>query len=514
MIEYQNLFTRVQVHAPVDPGVPLRGGTWGRDGKPFLFYWAGKIGDAQIGPIYLGVTGVFSLIFGFLAFEIIGLNMWRSVGWDPVQFIRQLPWLSLEPPAARYGLHLPPLNQGGWWLLAGFFLTLAILLWWVRLYQRTRALGMGSHIVWSFASAIFLYLVLGFFRPILVGSWSEAVPFGIFPHLDWTATFSIRYGNLFYNPFHMLSIVFLYGSALLFAMHAATILAASRYGAEREIEQVTDRGTGAERTQLFWRWTMGFNATMESIHRWAFWFATLTTLTGGIGILLTGTAVDNWFLWAQKHGVAPSYPVQYAVKAEQAPYLRGQYMGVAPDSFPGMTRDAAGRLVPQQLPVPQGAQLTGEVEQFNKPVLSTVNMRDSLNLDGLFIMSAVYFDTGMDGLRRESDAEVTNLAGLMTQYPTLKVEVQGHTDNVGDPTANLTLSQSRADRVRDILSTRYGIAADRITARGFGQTRTAATNDTPEGRRRNRRVEIASQGKVMLTAPAADSTAAAPGTTP
>jgi photosynthetic reaction center M subunit len=246
MIEYQNLWTRVQVHAPVDEGVPLRGGTWGRDGKPILNYWAGKFGDAQIGPIYLGTTGVFSLIFGFIAFEIIGLNMWRSVGWDPVQFIRQLPWLSLEPPAPKYGLHIPPLNQGGWWLLAGFFLTLAILLWWVRMYQRARSLGMGSHIVWAFASAIWLYLVLGFIRPILVGSWSEAVPFGIFPHLDWTATFSIRYGNLFYNPFHMLSIVFLYGSALLFAMHAATVLAASRYGAEREIEQVTDRGTAGE----------------------------------------------------------------------------------------------------------------------------------------------------------------------------------------------------------------------------------------------------------------------------
>ncbi|WP_214278606.1 hypothetical protein, partial [Escherichia coli] len=46
----------------------------------------------------------------------------------------------------------------------------------------------------------------------------EAVPFGIFPHLDWTAAFSLRYGNLFYNPFHMLSIAFLYGSTLLFAM--------------------------------------------------------------------------------------------------------------------------------------------------------------------------------------------------------------------------------------------------------------------------------------------------------
>jgi len=500
MIENQNLWTRVQVHAPVDPGVPLRGGMWGRDGKPILLYLAGKIGDAQVGPIYLGTTGVFSLIFGFLSFEIIGLNMWRSVGWDPIQFLRQLPWLSLEPPAPRYGLSLPPLDQGGWWLLAGFFLTVSILLWLVRMYQRARALGMGLHLVGAFASAIWLYLVLGFIRPILVGSWSEAVPFGIFPHLDWTASFSIRYGNLFYNPFHMLSIVFLYGSALLFAMHAATILAASRYGAEREIEQITDRGTGAERTQLFWRWTMGFNATMESIHRWAFWFATLTTLTGGIGILLTGTAVDNWFLWAQKHGVAPSYPVLYEVKAEQAPYLRGQYYGVSPDTFPGMMRDASGRLVPQQLPVPQGAQLSGDVEVYNKPVLTSDNMRDSLNTDGLFVMSAVYFDTNMDALRGESDAELANLAALLTKYPQLKVEVQGHTDNVGDPTANLTLSQGRAERVRSMLTTKYGIAADRITSRGFGQTKPMGPNDTPEGRRLNRRVEISSGGKVVLPA--------------
>jgi hypothetical protein len=134
------------------------------------------------------------------------------------------------------------------------------------------------------------------------------VPFGIFPHLDWTAAFSIRYGNLFYNPFHALSIAFLYGSALLFAMHGATILAVSRFGGEREIEQIVDRGTASERAALFWRWTMGFNATMESIHRWAWWFAVLCPLTGGIGILLTGTVVDNWYLWAVKHDVAPAYP--------------------------------------------------------------------------------------------------------------------------------------------------------------------------------------------------------------
>ena len=168
---------------------------------------------------------------------------------------------------------------------------------------------MGTHVPWAFAAAIWLYLVLGFIRPVLMGHWSEAVPFGIFSHLDWTNNFSMTYGNLFYNPFHMLSIVFLYGSALLFAMHGATILAVSRYGGEREIEQITDRGTASERAALFWRWTMGFNATMESVHRWAWWFAVLCPLCGGIGILLTGTAVDSWYDWGLKHGIAPAaYP--------------------------------------------------------------------------------------------------------------------------------------------------------------------------------------------------------------
>ena len=307
-MEYQNIFTRVQVHA-LHEGVPLpTSDWWGRDGKPFAVYWFGKFGDAQVGPFYLGSLGLMSILCFFIAFEIIGLNMLASVNWDPIQFVRQLPWLALEPPAPEYGLSIPPLNKGGWWLMAGFFLTLSILLWWLRMYRRARSMGLGTHVAWAFASAIWLYLVLGFIRPVLMGNWGEAVPFGIFPHLDWTAAFSIRYGNLFYNPFHMLSIVFLYGSTLLFAMHAATILAVSRFGGEREIEQIVDRGTASERAALFWRWTMGFNATMESIHRWAWWFAVLCPLAGGIGILLSGTVVDNWYLWAVKHHVAPMYP--------------------------------------------------------------------------------------------------------------------------------------------------------------------------------------------------------------
>jgi photosynthetic reaction center M subunit len=306
MAYYQNIFTQIQVAPHPEPGILLPENNSERSGTPLFSYWLGKIGDAQIGPIYLGGLGFLSLVFGVIAIEIIGLNMLASVNWDPVQFVRKLPYLALEAPKPEYGLSIPPLKEGGWWLIAGFFLTASIILWWARMYRRARALGLGTHVPWAFAAAIWLYLVLGFIRPVMMGKWSEAVPFGIFPHLDWTNNFSITYGNLFYNPFHMLSIAFLYGSALLFAMHGATILAVTRYGGEREIEQITDRGTASERAALFWRWTMGFNASMESIHRWAWWFAVLCPLTGGIGILLTGTAVDNWYDWGLKHGLAPA----------------------------------------------------------------------------------------------------------------------------------------------------------------------------------------------------------------
>jgi photosynthetic reaction center M subunit len=362
MTAYQNIFTQVQVRGPYEAGVDLPAGYESRVGKPFFVRLLGWIGNAQLGPIYLGTTGVASLITGFLAFEIIGLNMWASVGWDPVQFIRRLPWLSLEPPPPEQGLNImPPLAQGGWWLMAGFFMTTSVILWCIRTNLRARALGLGTHVTWAFASAIWLMLVLGFIRPILMGSWSEAVPFGIFPHLDWVGSFSITYGNLFYNPFHALSIAFLYGSALLFAMHGATILAVSRYGGEREIEQITDRGTASERAALFWRWTMGFNASMESIHRWAWWFAVLCPLSGGIGILLTGTAVNNWYDWAVEHHFAPGHEISATHVGEPLP---------VPDlPPPNPAAPAAGALQPTQ---PDGAIIpTPDVTIPNTPIEGT-----------------------------------------------------------------------------------------------------------------------------------------------
>ncbi|MEO0370003.1 MAG: photosynthetic reaction center subunit M [Pseudomonadota bacterium] len=305
MAEYFNIFTQTQIDGPAEMGmvedVDLKERTNGTSFSRLV----GWFGNAQLGPFYLGGLGVASIGCGAIWFFIVGISYLDQAGYNLAVFARDLFWLSLDPPSAEVGLGIPPWDDGLAWFVASFFLLCAVMLWWARSYYLAKQLKMGKHVFWAFGAAIWLFMVLGFFRPIAMGSWSEAVPYGIFTHLDWTMTLSVVYGNLFYNPFHALSIVFLYGSTLLFAMHGATILAVSRFGGDRELDQIADRGTATERAALFWRWTMGFNATMEGIHRWAWWFAVLTTITGGIGILLTGTVVDNWFVWAQEHGYAP-----------------------------------------------------------------------------------------------------------------------------------------------------------------------------------------------------------------
>ena len=109
MADYQNIFTQVQVRGHYDPGVELPRGDWKREKVQIFSYIMGKIGDAQIGPVYLSFFGVASLICGFIAIEIIGLNMLASVDWDPIKFIGLMPWLSLDAPLPEHGIDpMPP----------------------------------------------------------------------------------------------------------------------------------------------------------------------------------------------------------------------------------------------------------------------------------------------------------------------------------------------------------------------------------------------------------------------
>ncbi len=101
----------------------------------------------------------------------------------------------------------------------------------------------------------------------------------------------------------------------------------------------------------------------------------------------------------------------------------------------------------------------------------------------------VGFETGSAALTADSRYELDNLVTAMTAYPSLVIEVAGHTDNVGDPASNLTLSAQRASAVVKYLTDR-GIAASRLRSRGYGDTQPLAENDTDENRAKNRRTEF------------------------
>jgi outer membrane protein OmpA-like peptidoglycan-associated protein len=100
----------------------------------------------------------------------------------------------------------------------------------------------------------------------------------------------------------------------------------------------------------------------------------------------------------------------------------------------------------------------------------------------------VFFETGKFDLKPESKAELNKLAKWLKANPKVKIELQGHTDNVGDKKMNMTLSTNRAKAVYDYLITQ-GIDASRLTYKGYGDTKPKVPNDTPEHRQMNRRTE-------------------------
>jgi outer membrane protein OmpA-like peptidoglycan-associated protein len=101
----------------------------------------------------------------------------------------------------------------------------------------------------------------------------------------------------------------------------------------------------------------------------------------------------------------------------------------------------------------------------------------------------VKFDFDKAQVKPESYGDIKNLADFLTQYPQTTTVVEGHTDAVGSDAYNRTLSERRANAVRDVLVNQYGVGADRVNAVGYGESRPVADNASAEGRAVNRRVE-------------------------
>ncbi|MBI2817176.1 MAG: OmpA family protein [Acidobacteria bacterium] len=133
------------------------------------------------------------------------------------------------------------------------------------------------------------------------------------------------------------------------------------------------------------------------------------------------------------------------------------------------------------------------MQQFNA-ILET---RDTAR--GLVVnMSDVLFDTGKFTLRPLAREKLAKISGIVLAYPELQLAIEGNTDSIGSDAYNQVLSEKRAEAVRSYL-TEQGLPGSSMTAAGFGETRPATSNDTAEGRQKNRRVELIVSGEVIGT---------------
>ena len=130
---------------------------------------------------------------------------------------------------------------------------------------------------------------------------------------------------------------------------------------------------------------------------------------------------------------------------------------------------------------------TEEMEQ--QMIASAEEMAADIEKTGSCSIYGVHFDTGKATIKPESSECLEQVVKLLTNNPSWKMQIEGHTDNVGGKEVNLNLSQQRADAVRAWLVGK-GIAGSRLTARGLGDAKGVADNATDEGRAKNRRVAL------------------------
>ena len=204
---------------------------------------------------------------------------------------------------------------------------------------------------------------------------------------------------------------------------------------------------------------------------------------------------------------------QAAVAQQQAAETQAQQAAQAKAAAEAETekaRQAAAKAEAEK------AQLRAQLLQQFNAVLQT---RDSAR--GLIVnMSDVLFDTGSADLKPGAREKLAKISGILLAHPGLTLQVEGHTDSVGTDEFNMELSGRRADGVRDYLA-QEGVPPSTITAKGFGKTQPVASNDTPDGRQRNRRVELVVNGDAIGASASAgaagspsNSGTAAPGANP
>lgn len=185
-------------------------------------------------------------------------------------------------------------------------------------------------------------------------------------------------------------------------------------------------------------------------------------------------------------------PVLVNGRAVQLPaiHVRGSLSdGTTPEDFELYVLDDPDN--PQVLDM-RGPDFSASIVQITYPEPSGVrdSIESNLAANRPADVYGVYFSFNRANIRRQSEPVLREIAGILKKNPSWHLRIDGHTDDIGRDAANLDLSRQRAASVKDALVRRYGIDASRLTTGGYGESSPKDRNDTPEGRARNRRVEL------------------------
>jgi outer membrane protein OmpA-like peptidoglycan-associated protein len=126
---------------------------------------------------------------------------------------------------------------------------------------------------------------------------------------------------------------------------------------------------------------------------------------------------------------------------------------------------------------------------FTNPPKPVELITDSIKVGNSYVINNIYYNSNSAELMEESKNVLKTFADYLKEHPGMKIEIQGHTDNVGNASANQALSANRAFTVKALIES-YGIEGSRITAKGFGSSKPITDNTTEAGRAKNRRTEF------------------------
>jgi photosynthetic reaction center L subunit len=247
----------------------------------------GDLFDFWVGPFYVGFFGVTTIFFTILGTLLIVWGAALGPTWNIWQ-------INIAPPPLSNGLKFAPLVNGGLWQLITICAIGAFVSWALRLAEISRKLGMGLHVPFAYSVAIFAYVTLEVIRPVLMGSWGVAFPYGIMSHLDWVSNTGYNYLNFEYNPAHMIAVTLFFTTTFALSLHGSLVLAAINPSDGGPVKT-------ADHEDTFFRDFIGYSIGTLGIHRLGLFLALGAGFFSAMCILISGpfwtAGWPSWWSW-------------------------------------------------------------------------------------------------------------------------------------------------------------------------------------------------------------------------